>query len=148
MPLQTYRYAACGGGNAMLGLITYFIFIRYIFTAEVADMGFYVFETHIAALFVSSFISFAIGFSLNRYIVFTGSYLKGRIQLFRYFLSFTVNLAINYAMLKLLVEVWGWDAVISQVLTIMLVIAISYFTQRHFTFKVRKDGHATFTSLK
>lgn len=148
MPLQTFRYAACGGGNAVAGLLVYFICLRFIFTGEVADLGFYIFENHIAALFISSSISFVIGFILNRYIVFTGSYLKGRIQLFRYFLSFAFNLIVNYGMLKLLVDVMHWDALLSQVLTIMLVIAISYFTQRHFTFKVKKDGHATFTELK
>lgn len=148
MPIQTFRYAACGGANAALGLLLYFICIRFVFTGEVADLGFYIFEPHIAALFISSSITFVVGFILNRYIVFTGSFLKGRIQLFRYFLSFTFNLIVNYGMLKLLVEVWGWDAVLSQVLTIMLVIAISYFTQRHFTFKVKKDGQAAFTSLK
>lgn len=88
MPLQTFRYAACGGSNAMLGLLVYFICIQFIFTGKVADLGFYVFEPHIAALFISSSLTFIVGFILNRYVVFTGSNLRGRIQLFRYFLSF------------------------------------------------------------
>lgn len=148
MPLQTFRYAACGGGNAAFGLLTYFVCYQYVFAGKVFDFGFYAFEPHIAALFVSSAITFIIGFVLNRYVVFTGSYLKGRIQLFRYFLSFSFNLIINYAMLKLLVEVLHWHAVLSQVITIGLVICISYFTQRHFTFRVKKDGHAEFTGLE
>lgn len=147
MPLQTFRYAACGGGNALLGLLVYFICIQFIFTGKVADLGFYVFEPHIAALFISSSLTFIIGFILNRYVVFTTSNLRGRIQLFRYFLSFFFNLTINYGMLKLLVEVLHWNALVSQVVTILLVIAISYFTQRHFTFKT-KDGHPTLTGLK
>lgn len=148
MPLQTFRYAACGGGNAAFGLLTYFISYQYIFAGRVFDFGFYAFEPHIAALFVSSTITFIIGFILNRYVVFTSSYLKGRIQLFRYFLSFSFNLVVNYGMLKLLVEVLGWNAIISQVVTIGLVIVISYFTQRHFTFRVKNDGHAEFTELE
>ncbi len=148
MPLQTFRYAACGGGNALFGLLTYFIGYRYIFAENIFDIGFFAFEPHSAALFLSSAITFIIGFILNRYVVFTTSNLKGRIQLIRYFMSFAFNLIINYGMLKLLVEVLGWDAMLSQVITISLVIGISYFTQRHFTFRVKKDGAAEFSKLE
>jgi len=148
MPLQTFRYAACGGGNALFGLITYFIGYQYIFAQRVFDFGFFAFKPHIAALFLSSCITFMIGFVLNRYVVFTASNLRGRIQLFRYFLSFSFNLVINYGMLKLLVEILDWNPLLSQVLTIVLVIGISYFTQRHFTFRVKKDGMAELTDLE
>ncbi len=148
MPLQTFRYAACGGGNACLGLLTYFISYRYIFVKEIFDFGFFAFKPHIAALFLSSSITFLIGFILNRYVVFTTSNLRGRIQLFRYFLSFAFNLVVNYALLKLTVELLHWNVLVSQVLTILVVIAMSYVTQRHFTFRVKKDGHAEFTELQ
>lgn len=148
MPLQTFRYAACGGGNALLGFIIYVIGYQYIFAKSNFHFGFYAFKPHVAALFLSSTINFIVGFILNRYVVFTGSYLRGRIQLFRYFLSFGFNLLFNYGMLKLLVEVLHWNPLISQVITIALVIAISYFTQRHFTFRVKNDGQAEFTGLK
>ncbi len=148
MPLQTFRYAACGGGNALFGLITYIVSYRFIFREQVLQLGFFAFEPHSAALFISSGITFVLGFVLNRYVVFTASNLRGRIQLFRYFLSFSFNLVINYFMLKLLVEVLHWEAVLSQVFTISLVIVISYFTQHHFTFKVKKDGAAEFTELE
>ncbi|MBC7937373.1 MAG: GtrA family protein [Rhizobacter sp.] len=148
MPLQTFRYAACGGGNALLGLVIYIIGYQYIFAGSNFHFGFYAFKPHVAALFLSSSVNFIVGFILNRYVVFTGSYLKGRIQLFRYFLSFSFNLFFNYGMLKLLVEVLHWNPLISQVVTISLVIAISYFTQRHFTFKVKKDGHTELSNLE
>lgn len=148
MPLQTFRYAACGGGNALLGIIVYFIFHEYIFAGRVFDLGFYMLKPHTAALLVSSFMNLIVGFVLNRYIVFTGSYLRGRIQLFRYFLSFSFNLVFNVGMLKLLVEVLHWNFLLSQVISIMMVIAISYFTQRHFTFRVKKDGHAELSNLE
>lgn len=148
MPLQTFRYAACGGGNALFGLITYFIGIEYIFIQKIFDFGFFAFKQHNAALFLSSTITFIIGFILNRFVVFTTSNLRGRIQLFRYFLSFSFNLIINYWVLKLLVEILHWDAMLSQVITIALVIGISYFTQRHFTFRVKKDGMAELTDLE
>jgi putative flippase GtrA len=148
MPLQTFRYAACGGGNALFGLFTYIIGYQYVFAQQVFDFGFFAFKPHIAALFLSSTITFIIGFVLNRYVVFTESYLRGRIQLFRYFLSFAFNLVVNYGMLKLLVELMHWNALVSQVITIALVISISYFTQRHFTFRIKKEGIPEFTDLE
>lgn len=148
MPLQTFRYAACGGGNALLGLITYSIGFHFIFARTVFDLGFFAFEPYSAALFFSSAITFILGFILNRYVVFTTSYLKGRIQLFRYFLSFTFNLFLNWILLKLFVKNLGWDEMISQVISISIVILVSYFTQRHFTFRIKKDGHAELSNLE
>lgn len=148
MPLQTYRYAFCGGANAAFGLLTYFIGYRFLFAGRIFDLGFFAFKPHIAALFLSSFITFLIGFLLNRYVVFTSSYLRGRIQLFRYFLSFSFNLVFNYLMLKLFVEILHIEPVLSQVITIVLVIGISYLTQKHFTFRVKEDGKAEFSELE
>ena len=148
MPLQTFRYAACGGSNACLGLLVYVIAYRYIFVKQIFDFGFFAFQPHIAALFLSSAVTFVIGFILNRYVVFTSSDLRGRIQLFRYFLSFAFNLIINYALLKVLVEVLHWNVLFSQLLTILIVIGISYITQRHFTFRVKKNGQAQLSELQ
>ncbi|RYZ25403.1 MAG: GtrA family protein [Chitinophagaceae bacterium] len=148
MPLQTFKYAACGGANALLGLVTFYLGYRFVFAEKVVDFGFIAFEPHSAALIVSSIITFTIGFILNRYVVFTTSNLRGRIQVFRYFLSFTSNLIINYFLLKFLVEKVHLHAMVSQVLTTGLVIAISYFTQRHFTFRVTSKGTAEFTDLQ
>lgn len=147
MPLQTFRYAFCGGANAGFGFLTYLLGYRLIFAGRVFDLGFFAFKPHIAALFLSSSITFFLGFLLNRYVVFTSSYLRGRIQLFRYFLSFSFNLVFNYLMLKLLVEVLNMDAILSQVITIILVIGISYLTQKHFTFRVKDNGNAEFSDL-
>lgn len=135
LPLQTFKYAACGGANALFGLFTYVVGYKWIFAGRVFDFGFFAFKPHMAALFLSSFITFLIGFWLNKFVVFTTSYLRGRIQLFRYFLSFAFNLVLNYLMLKLLVEFVQWDAVLSQVITIAVVIGVSYLTQKYFTFR-------------
>lgn len=137
MPVQTFRYAACGGANTVLGLLIYYIGYQHLFVRQNVDLGFFAFKPHIAALFLSCFVSFVVGFLLNKYVVFTGSNLKGRIQLFRYFLSFSFNLVLNYLMLKLLVEILTWDALLSQLLTTALVITVSYLSQKHFSFKVK-----------
>jgi len=140
MPEQTFRYAACGGANTVLGLAVYFIFYQYIFKGEVFDFGFFAFKPHIAALLVSFCINFIVGFLLMKYVVFVDSNLRGRIQLLRYFLSFAFNLVINYGLLKLFVEVWGMNALVSQLITTCIVILISYLSQKHFTFKVKPEN--------
>jgi putative flippase GtrA len=137
MPLQTFRYAACGGANTVLGLLVYFIALNYIFDRENVDLGFYVFKPHNAALFVSFVVSFTVGFLLNKYLVFIESNLRGRIQLFRYLLSFLLNLVINYFLLKFFVESLKIEAFTAQVITTFIVVTFSYLSQRHFSFKVR-----------
>jgi putative flippase GtrA len=138
MPLQTFRYAACGGLNTLLGLAVYFVGYQYIFAKENFDFGFFAFKPHIAALFLSFCVSFVVGFLLNKYVVFTGSNLRGRIQLFRYFLSFSINLVINYLLLKLFVEIFLWNVMVSQLITTFIIISISYLSQKHFSFRVKK----------
>ena len=143
MNIQTFRYAACGGSNAVLGFLVFVTCHKYIFDEEQFSIGFYAFKSYNAALFVSFCSSFLVGFILNKYIVFTSSNLKGRIQLFRYFLSLLLNLSINYFVLKILVEYFHLDAIIGQVITTLIVIAISYVSQSYFTFKVKKDVNLT-----
>ena len=135
MPLQTFRYAACGGGNTIFGLTLYFILVKLIFTHDNVDMGVMVFKPHNAALFIASCATFFFGFLLMKFVVFTSSGLRGRIQFFRYFLSFFTNLIINYFLLKLFVEIFHLDAFISQVITTIFIVTFSYFTQKHFSFR-------------
>ena len=135
MPLQTFRYAACGGANTLLGLSIYWVSLYYIFNNTVFHFGRFALKPHNAALFLSSCIVFCVGFLLNKYIVFVASNLGGRVQVFRYFLSFFLNLVVNYFILKLLVEGLFWSPFYSQLLTTCIIIAIGYLTQKHFTFR-------------
>lgn len=139
IPLQTFRYIACGGFNTALGLLVYYIALYFVFENENVDLGFFVFKPHNAALFVSFLVSFTVGFLLNKFVVFTKSNLDSRIQLFRYFLSFVINLVANYFLLKLFVEYLHWEPFVSQVLTTIIVVSFSYLTQHHFSFKVRPE---------
>ncbi len=138
MPEQTFRYAVCGGGNTVLGLLVYFISYQYVLKQENLDLGFFAFKPHIAALFISFCINFVVGFLLMKFVVFVDSNLKGRIQLFRYFLSFAFNLVLNYGLLKLFVEVFFMNALLSQFITTCIVVTISYLSQKHFSFKVKE----------
>ena len=135
MNLQTFRYAASGGGNTLLGLIIYYISYKYIFAEKVFKFDFYAFEGHIAALIVSFCITFPVGFFMSKYVVFNDSKMKGRIQLFRYFMICLFNLALNYLLLKVFVEKFNIYPVIAQVFTIAIVVAFSYVAQRNFSLK-------------
>jgi putative flippase GtrA len=137
MPLQTFRYAACGGSNMALGFLTYII-VYHLVHKHVVDIGIYSFEPYSFALFISGCQTFLIGFFLNKYVVFIQSNLKGRIQLFRYLLSFLFNFCLNYVLLKGLIVYLKMNAVVAQMLVTIIIVAISYLTQRHFTFRVKK----------
>jgi putative flippase GtrA len=138
MPLRTFHYAACGGGNTFLSLFTYFISYNYILKKQVLHLGFIAFKPHIAALFIAFLVTFPIGFYLSMYVVFQGSYLRRRVQLFRYFLVVLGSMTINYICLKFFVEVLGWYPTPSQVLTAGIVICFSYVSQRYFSFRSTK----------
>lgn len=137
MPEQTFRYAACGGANTVLGLALFKLLLVFVFNNENVDLGFYTLKPHNAALFISFCVNFIVGFILMKYVVFVDSNLKGRIQLFRYGLSFVLNLTLNYFILKVFVEVFGWWPFLSQCLTTVIIVTISYLSQKHFSFRTK-----------
>jgi len=136
MDLQTFRYAACGSGNTLLGLILYYVSFKYILREQNLDLGFYAFKSYNVALFISFVVNFCVGFFLLKFVVFSESNIKGRIQLFRYFSFYIVCLFLNYILLKLFVEYLHIYPTIAQVMTTVVVIVFSYFVQKHFTFRV------------
>jgi len=142
MPLQTYRYAACGGINTILGIVLYSVGYNFIFKKQVVHLGYVPFygnlalEPHIAADYLFAiWIVFPIGFYFSRYVVFQESKLRRRIQLFRYFLVTICSMLINYFGLKLFVDVCHFYPTPSKVATTVLVVGFSYMAQRHFSFK-------------
>jgi putative flippase GtrA len=138
IPLQTFKYLACGGSMAVLDLVIYFISYNFIFKKADVLIAQITISPHIAAFLFSFVIVFPIAFLLNKYIVFTASELRGRIQLFRYGLTVLSTIGLNYLFLKIFVEGFQWYATPSKGLTTILVAVYSYFTQQYFSFKVRK----------
>ncbi len=108
MPLQTFRYAACGGGNTALNILIYFISYNFILKKEIIHLPYIAISPHIGALIIAFLITFPIGFYLNLFVVFEGSYLRRRIQLFRYFMVALVCILLNYVFIKIFVEQFGW----------------------------------------
>ena len=143
MPLQTFRYAACGGGNTLLDITIYAISYNFIFKKQLVHtpIGITI-SPYIAAFLVSFTITFPLGFYLSRTIVFPGSTLRGRIQLFRYSLMVTSCLALNYIFIKLFVEQCHLYPTFAKILTTVIVVAFSFITQKNFTFKVHPEEAA------
>jgi putative flippase GtrA len=141
MPIRTFRYAACGGGNMLLDIFIYYISYNFILHKEVLDLGFFAFKPHIAALWMAFAVSFPVGFLLSKYVVFTKSELRGRVQLFRYLLIVCVNLVLNYAFLKVMVEYMNFYPTIARIFTTCIIVTFSFLSQKHFTFKERKESH-------
>ena len=138
MPLQMYRYAACGGSNTLLSIVLYFVIYNFVLNKQILQLGFIAFTPHIAALLIATCITFPIGFYLSMYVVFQGSYLKKRIQLLRYFLVAAICFVLNYVLLKTFVEVLGWYPTPSQIVTVAIVVLFSYLSQKHFSFRKEK----------
>jgi len=136
MPKLTYRYAVCGSTSVLFSLVVYYISFHYIFDKSIFDIGFMAFKPHVAALFLAGFLTFCLSFFLNKYVVFVESNLRGRVQLLRFTLSFALNMMLNVVILKGLVEWMHLDAFVSQLLTTVFIIIVSYLTQKYFTFKV------------
>ena len=136
MNRQTFRYAACGACNTVLDILLFFVSYNFIIKKKVVYFGFFAFQPYIAAFFLAFMVTFPIGFFLMRNIVFQGSTIRGRIQLFRYFLTVTISLFLNYIFIKLFVEQFHVFPTIAKILTTFIVVGFSYVSQRYFTFKV------------
>lgn len=141
MPLQTFRYAACGGGNMTLDIIVFYISYHYILHEKVLNLGFTAFTPYTAALGMAFCVSFPVGFLLSKYIVFNTSELRGRIQLFRYMLVVAVNLILNYSFLKIMVEYMNFFPTVARIFATAIIVTFSYLSQKHFTFRERKESH-------
>ena len=135
MPLQTYRYAACGGGNTAFNIFIFFIVYNFVFKNTILYLGPLAISAHIASFLVAFCITFPIGFYLSMYVVFQGSYLRRRIQFIRYFAVALACIFLNYFFLKLFVDFFGWYPTPSLIVTTVIVITFSYLSQKHFSFR-------------
>lgn len=135
LPLQTFRYAASGGGNVVLGFLVYSLSYSCLLKGQPLVLPFYAFKPHSASLLLSFFVTFPVGFFMSKFVVFSDSAIKGRIQLFRYLLVCFFNLVLNYLLLKLMVEQFNLFPLLAQVITVAIVVTFSYLAQRNFSFK-------------
>jgi putative flippase GtrA len=113
---QMFRYAASGGGNVVLGFLVYSLSFEYLFNGKLWELGSYAIKPHSAALFLSFCVTFPIGFFMSKYVC-------------------QFNLFLNWILLKIGVESLGIHALPAQLLTIVIVVMVSYLAQRYFSFR-------------
>jgi putative flippase GtrA len=138
--LHTFRYIASGGMTASIGIISYFLIYNYVLRQQDVRVGHYLVTAHIAALVLESVFTFIVGFMLNKYLVFTQSTLKGRVQLFRYGTVVATNILLNYAMMKILVDGFQFYPTIAKAMITLVLAFFSYFSQKYFSFSAKKKG--------
>lgn len=148
MPRQTFRYAACGGGNTILDILIATTAYNYFINKGIA----FVFPSlnltvspHIAALSLGICVTFPIGFYLSRYVVFQETSARKLHQLIKYFLVVMFCIVLNYGFMKFFIEVLKWRFFPSKILTTCFVVIFSYLSQKNFTFK--KEKAETFSEL-
>jgi len=135
IPRETFRYGATGGFNTLLDIFLYFICYNYILDKKIVDFQIVSVSPHIAAFLIVFPITFFTGFLLAKYITFTESEIRGRIQLIRYVISVSGSIFLNYVFLKVLVEFGGLWPTLAKIITTGIVVVYSYFAQKFFTFK-------------
>ena len=135
MPLQTFRYAACGGFNTVLDISLFFVSYNFILHRQPVHIISCTIGAHIAAFLIGFMVTFPIGFYLSRYVVFQETSVKKATQLAKYFTVVFGCLLLNYAFLKIFVDLFGWYPTPSKILTTVFVVAFSYVSQKNFTFK-------------
>jgi len=138
MPLQTFRYAACGGFNTSLDIVLFFVSYNYLFQKSAIHVNGFAVSAHIAAFLLGFVITFPIGFYLSRYVVFQETSVRKTAQLIKYLTVVLICLVLNYVFLKLFIEVFGWYPTPSKLMTTVFVVAFSYVSQKYFTFKGKK----------
>lgn len=139
MPEQTFRYAVCGGSNMLLDIFLFYISFNFILQKKILDLGFIALKPYNAALGMAFCISFPTGFLLNKYIVFSTSYIRGHIQLLRYMLIVALNLLLNYLLLNLMVQYFHFYPTISKIFATIIIVTFSFLSQKHFTFRAKKN---------
>ncbi|MBO5685493.1 MAG: GtrA family protein [Alistipes sp.] len=135
LPLQTFRYAVCGGMNMVLDAVWYFVIYHFIVAERFLDLGVVVISPHIASLAVVFPITFFNGFWLNRNVAFRRSPLRTTTQLIRYALSIVGSVVLTYLCLKCFVEVCAFWPTPSKVLTTLLTAIYSYLVAKYYTFR-------------
>ncbi|MBL7966641.1 MAG: GtrA family protein [Prolixibacteraceae bacterium] len=135
IPLETFRYAATGGFNTVFDIFLYFVCYNFILDKKIIDLQIVSISPHIAAFLIVFPITFMTGFLFAKYITFTSSDIRGRIQLMRYVISVSGSIFLNYVFLKILVEFGGLWPTLSKIITTAIVVIYSYFVQKFYTFK-------------
>jgi putative flippase GtrA len=141
--LHNFRYMATGGGTLLLGILVYYFAYFVIFKTAEVSFGTIVLQRETASLLVDYSVAIPTSFLLNKYVIFTHSELKGRVQLFRFLNLQFINILATYVFLKFLLELlrdYPTLSVLSRILVSVSMALFSYLYQHYFTFSVKKIG--------
>lgn len=133
--LQFFRYAVCGVSNLLFDWILYYFIFNFVLQQQMLSLGFVTLSSHIATFVLKFPITLLSGFLLQKYVTFSTSEIRGRVQLFRYLLVVMANILLNYAGLKLLVNQLGVFPSIANAGISVFTAVLSYVLQKSFTFK-------------
>lgn len=138
--LHNFRYLATGGSTFVLGLVMFYVAFNFIFSTEEVKFLFFTLKRNTAALAVEFIVVIPYSFILNKYLIFTHSEVKSRVQLFRFLNLQLINMLLNYVLLKFFVEMLGIYPTISRLVVSVAIALFSYLYQHYFTFSVKKLG--------
>ena len=138
--IQLFRYGATGAANLVFDWFLYFLIYNFVLQHKMLNLGIVTLSSHIAAMTIKIPIVLISGFLLQKYVTFSSSKLDGKTQLFRYSTVFIINIVINYSGLKILVDVLNFWPTPSNMIISILTIFLSFFSQKHYTFKTAADS--------
>ena len=138
--LHNFRYLATGGTTFVLGYIVYYLSFYHLFQTEEVDFQFFTLKRGTAALAVDFAFVIPFSFILNRYVVFTHSQVRGRVQLFRFLNLQFVNILLNVFLYKFFTDMLLVYPTVARFVVQVMIAGFSYVYQHYFTFSVKKLG--------
>ncbi len=138
--IQFFRYGLTGGANLIFGWVSYFMIYNFLLKHRVLDLGIVIMSSHVATMAINLPILLTTGFFLQKYVTFSSSLLRGRVQLFRYLIVFLINLLITYVGLKMLVDHFKWYPTPATMAISVINVIVSFFSQKYFTFRIAQDS--------
>ncbi|TCC92139.1 GtrA family protein [Pedobacter frigiditerrae] len=138
--LHNFRYLATGGSTFVLGYVVYYLSFYHLFKAEEVDVLYFTLKRGTAAMAVDFAVAIPYSFIMNRYVVFTHSEVRGRVQLFRFMNLQFINILLNISLYKFLADVLLIYPTVARFAVQILLAGFSYIYQHYFTFSVKKLG--------
>lgn len=138
--LHNFRYLATGGSTFVLGYVVYYLSFYHLFTTEEVDVFYFTLKRGTAAMAVDFAVAIPYSFVMNRYVVFTHSEVRGRVQLFRFMNLQFINILLNISLYKFLADVLLIYPTVARFAVQILLAGFSYIYQHYFTFSVKKLG--------
>lgn len=123
--------------SSIIGFIVDFALYMVLVMAFPEDMAMKIVVANIIARMVSAIVNFTI----NRFFVFKLKKGKGYKYAFRYFGLAIVNMALNTAILALLVDILGWNQYATKLVVEFILFIVSYIIQKIFIAKARQQAN-------